>query len=91
LVDWKLHPLIQAYHLRSVVGEVRDAVLAKFVHQNACASTVSDAQLAAVRAQGGFSEVWLAQHKTTGDTVALKVVYLTRPGLRDEQVVRARH
>jgi hypothetical protein len=30
--------------------------------------------------------VWLARHKRTGDRAALKVVYLSRPGLTYQQV-----
>lgn len=38
--------------------------------------------------QGGFSEVQLAQDKLTGKAVALKIIFLNRPGLTAEQVWR---
>lgn len=36
--------------------------------------------------QGGFSEVQLAQDKLTGKQVALKIIFLNRPGLTTQQV-----
>lgn len=38
------------------------------------------------RPQGGFSEVWLSEHKETGDTVAIKVVQLAHADLEPEEV-----
>ncbi len=37
-------------------------------------------------AQGGFAEVHKARHRVTGDLAAVKVVYLSRPGLSSDQV-----
>ncbi|KAF6255693.1 kinase-like domain-containing protein [Scenedesmus sp. NREL 46B-D3] len=42
-------------------------------------------------AAGGFSEVQLAQDKLTGRTVALKIIFLNRPGLTAEQVLVLEH
>ena len=39
-----------------------------------------------LRLQGGFSEVWLAQHKFSRKKQAIKVVYLSKRSLRPEQV-----
>jgi hypothetical protein len=44
----------------------------------------------ACNVQGGFSEVQLAQDRLTGKAVALKIIFLNRPGLTADQVtVRA--
>eukprot|EP00198_Chlamydomonas_reinhardtii_P000314 XP_001689649.1 predicted protein [Chlamydomonas reinhardtii] len=36
--------------------------------------------------KGGFSEVWLSEHKETGDTVAIKVVQLAHADLEPEEI-----
>ncbi len=36
--------------------------------------------------QGGFSEIWLADHLPSGEQRVVKVVYLRKPGLRPEDV-----
>ncbi|KAG2444863.1 hypothetical protein HXX76_001601 [Chlamydomonas incerta] len=36
--------------------------------------------------KGGFSEVWLSEHKETGETVALKVVQLAHADLEPEEI-----
>jgi hypothetical protein len=41
----------------------------------------------ACNVQGGFSEVQLAQDRLTGKMVALKIIFLNRPGLTADQVI----
>lgn len=40
-------------------------------------------------AQGGFSEVWLAKNKETGQKAAIKAVYLSKPGIKPSEVRHA--
>jgi hypothetical protein len=61
------------------------AAEAKLYH-NCCLDGTINSVLYACCAQGGFSEVQLAQDKLTGKEVALKVIFLNRPGLTTEQV-----